>query len=589
MFKLIKRFNRQEWGMIGLSVILIALQVYLELKIPSYMTAITTALETKGTTTGDILRPGAEMLGMSIGSMIAAVIVGYLVAHIAAGFSARLRHDVFDQVMAYSTADIGKFSVSSLLTRSTNDITQVQQLIAVGLQLLIKAPITVVWALTKIANKSWEWTATTGVAVVVLLIMLTIILTLVQPRFRLVQTLTDRLNQVTKENLDGIRVVHAYNAEGYQNTKFDHANTTLTKTNLFANRVMAAMNPGMSLISSGLTLAVYAIGATLIQNASGATKLTLFSDMIVFSSYAMQIIMSFLMLSFIFILAPRVVVSAHRINDVLAVKPSLQYPAETPTATTAAGTISFTDVSFRFPGAEEDAIAHLSFTAKPGTTVALIGSTGSGKSTVLNLMARRYDVTSGIVAIDGVDVRQYPEAALNAKLGYMPQKAVLFSGTIRSNIDFGTGTNKPSPLSDNDITEALAIAQATDFVQEKNGGLDAPVAEHGDNFSGGQKQRLAIARAVARKPELLLFDDSFSALDYATDRQLRQTLREKAAGTTKVIVAQRISTIMDADQIIVLDQGQVAGVGTHQELLKHNAVYQEIAYSQLSKEELANG
>lgn len=466
-------------------------------------------------------------------------------------------------------------------------MTQLQQFIAMGMQVIIKAPITVVWAIMKIANKGWQWTTATGVAVLILILMLTVILTLVQPRFKIVQRLTDRLNLITRENLNGIRVVHAYNAENYQNTKFGKANNDLTNTNLFANRVLALMNPGMTLISSGLTLAVYAIGAVIINEATGATKLTLFSNMIVFSSYAMQIIMAFLLLSIIFVLLPRVTVSAARINEVLDVTPSITYPDMDKTAQQAPGTIVFDDVSFKFNGAEANAIQHLSFKARPGETIALIGATGSGKSTVLNLLARRYDLTSGSITIDGVSVNAYTEKTLNDKIGYAPQKAILFSGTVRSNIDFGTSTNKSEPMTDNQIHDALETAQAADFVMTSPEQLDAPVAQHGDNYSGGQKQRLAIARAVARKPEILMFDDSFSALDYATDRKLRQTLREKHRDATKIIVAQRISTVMDADQIIVLDQGKVAGIGTHKSLLADNKVYQEIAYSQLSKEELA--
>lgn len=583
MLKLLKRLNRREWLVIAVSIVFIAAQVGFELAIPGYMTQITTALETKGTGAGDILRPGGVMLLCSLLIMASSIIVGYLAAHVAAGFSARIRGKVFNRVMAYSSADISKFSIPSLLTRTTNDITQVQSIIAMGMQVLIKAPITAVWAITKIANKGWQWTTATGIAIVILLVMLTLILTLVQPKFKLVQRLTDRLNLVTRENLNGIRVVHAFNAEDYQNKKFDQANQNLTRTNLFANRVLGIMNPGLTLISNGLTLAVYAIGASLIQAASGATKLTLFSNMIVFSSYAMQVIMAFLLLSIIFIIAPRVSVSAGRINNVLNVTPSVTYPSTKPTETQAPGTIVFNNVSFRFAGAEAPAITGLSFTAHPGDTIAFIGATGSGKSTVLNLLARRYDVTSGTINIDGVNIQDYPEKQLYDKLGYIPQKAVLFSGTVRSNLDYGTGANKPAPLSDKDLRTALHVAQADDLITN----LDATVAQHGDNFSGGQKQRLAIARAVARKPEILMFDDSFSALDYATDAKLRQALHREAQGTTQIIVAQRISTIMDATQIIVLDQGKVVGSGTHQELLANNKVYQEIAYSQLSKKELA--
>lgn len=586
MLKLFKKLNKKEYLMILASLIFIVVQVGLELEIPSYMSTITEKLEQQGTTVNQILEPGMMMVLLSILSAIASILVGYFAAHVAAGFTARLRSEIFNKVMDYSTQDIKKFSVSSLLTRSTNDLTQLQQFIAMGLQVIIKAPITAIWAITKIANKGWQWTTATGIAVVVLIIMLSFILLMVQPKFKKVQSLTDRLNLVTRENLSGIRVVHAYNAEDYQNDKFNKANKDLTETNLFANRVLALMNPGMSFISSTLTLSVYGIGAIIINQATArATRLTLFSNMIVFSSYAMQVILGFLLLSIIFILLPRVTVSVGRINQVLDVEPSISSPSKHQ-ATKGAGTIEFKNVSFRYPQAEADAVHNLSFQAKQGQTIAIIGSTGSGKSSVMNLIPRLYDVTKGQVLIDGVDVKNYSTAELNDRLGYIPQKAVLFSGSIRSNISFGE-TDKQASQNDQDIYQALEIAQSRDFVDQKQHKLDSEVAQHGDNFSGGQKQRLAIARAIARKPEILLFDDSFSALDYETDRKLRGALKTKAAQTTKVIVAQRISTIMDADQIIVLDNGKVAGQGTHSELLKNNEVYQEIAYSQLSKEELA--
>lgn len=586
MLKLFKRLNKKEYSMIGISLIFIILQVWLELEIPSYMSTITQRLEETGTTINQILQPGMMMILLSVLSVIASIIVGYFAAHVAAGFTARLRKDIFDQVMDYSTHDIKKFSVSSLLTRSTNDLTQLQQFIAMGLQVIIKAPITAVWAITKIANKGWQWTTATAVAVVVLIIMLTFILMMVQPRFKKIQSLTDRLNLVTRENLSGIRVVHAYNAEDYQNDKFNKANKDLTDTNLFANRVLALMNPGMSFISSTLTLAVYAIGAIIINQATvGATRLTLFSNMIVFSSYAMQVILGFLLLSIIFILLPRVTVSVGRINEVLDVEPSVKHLDKTDGQTSEQGILEFKDVSFRYPGAEADAIHDLNFKAQTGQTIAFIGSTGSGKSTAMNLIPRLYDTTAGQVLVDGIDVKNYSQKDLNNKVGYIPQKAVLFSGSIRSNLDFGA--TQTGDKTDDDLYDALDVAQSRDFVEQKDKQLDAKVAQHGDNFSGGQKQRLAIARAIARKPEILLFDDSFSALDYETDKKLRGQLKKQAAKTTKVIIAQRISTIMDADLIIVLDNGHVAGQGTHEELLKNNEVYQEIAYSQLSKEELA--
>lgn len=588
MIKLFKRLNKKEYSMIGISLIFIVLQVWLELEIPSYMSTITEKLEMSGTTVNQILQPGMMMILFSVLSAVASIIVGYFAAHVAAGFTARLRKDVFNQVMDYSTQDIKKFSVSSLLTRSTNDMTQLQQFIAMGLQVIIKAPITAIWAITKIANKGWQWSSATAVAVVFLIAMLTFILLMVQPKFKMVQSLTDRLNLVTRENLTGIRVVHAYNAESYQNDKFNKANKDLTDTNMFANRVLALMNPGMSFISSALTLSIYAIGALIINQATvGAARLTLFSNMIVFSSYAMQVIMGFLLLSIIFILLPRVTVSVGRINQVLDVNPSIKSKETTDITVAEKGELEFKNVSFRYPEAEADAIHDVNFKAQQGQTIAFIGSTGSGKSTTMNLIPRLYDTTKGQVLVDGVDVKDYSIADLNNKLGYIPQKAVLFSGSIRSNLNFGSTGQKNDNKSDQDLYQALDIAQSRDFVEGKDQQLDAKVAQHGDNFSGGQKQRLAIARAIARKPEILLFDDSFSALDYETDKKLRTALKEQAAQTTKVIIAQRISTIMDADLILVLDNGRVVGQGTHEELLKNNEVYQEIAYSQLSKEELA--
>ena len=457
-----------------------------------------------------------------------------------------------------------------------------------GLQVMIKGPITAVWAVLKIAGKNWQWTTTTGVAVLILLIMLSIVLTLVQPRFAKVQQLTDKVNSITRENLTGLRVVRAYNAEDYQEEKFEKANQDLTATNLFAGRVMALLSPGMSLISGGLTLAVYWIGAYMIQQAQGGLKLSLFSDMIVFSSYAMQVVMSFVLMSMIFMILPRATVSARRINEVLTKESSVEFPTEgEKTQPEIKGTVEFDHVSFSYPDASEPVIHDISFKADQGDTVAFIGSTGSGKSTILNLIPRFYETTEGNISIDGQPINTYSHVNLNDIVGYIPQKPILFSGTIQSNLDFGTSGNQP--LNEEKMQEALSIAQASEFVNEKEGKLKSPVAQNGSNFSGGQKQRLAIARVIARQPEILLFDDSFSALDYKTDKKLRQVLKEKLADTTKLIVAQRISTIMDADQILVLDEGRIVGQGTHDELLATNSVYQEIAYSQLSKEELVNG
>ncbi len=489
--------------------------------------------------------------------------------------------------MDYSQAEIKKFSIPSLLTRTTNDLTQLQILITMGLQVVTKGPIMAVWAMTKIAGKNGQWTWAVVVAVVVLIAMLSILLFFAFPKQRVVQKLTDKLNSITREILTGIRVVRAYNAEEYQDAKFSQANEELTKLNLFVNRLMGLMNPVMTLISSGLTLSVYWIGAGLINEASMEDKLPLFSDMIVFSSYGMQVVIGFMLMTIVFMILPRALVSANRINEVLALSSSIQYPAQTGEVTEEPDHIRFDDVSFRYSKHSEAVIEHVSFSAKKGETIAFIGSTGSGKSTLINLIPRFYDVTQGNISIDGINVKHYAQEELNKKVVTIPQKAVLFSGTIRSNLVMGDSF--ASPLSDEAIWEALDLAQAKSFVEAKAKGLDEEVAQGGTNFSGGQRQRLAIARALARKPEILIFDDSFSALDYKTDRILRSELNKRTKDVTKLIVAQRISTIMDADHILVLDQGKVVGQGTHKELLATNQVYQEIAYSQLSKEELENG
>lgn len=588
MIQLIKRTNTKERLLALVSVLFIVGQVWMDLKVPDYMSEITTLLQTPNTAFSEILKPGGWMVLLSLMSFVFSSIVGLFAAKIAASLTCRLRQDMFGKVMDYSTHEIQQFSIPSLTTRTTNDLTQIQQLVAMGLQLLIKGPITAVWAILKIAGKNWQWTTTTGVAVLILLIMLSVILTLVQPRFRKVQQLTDKVNSITRENLTGLRVVRAYNAEDYQEEKFEEANQELTSTNLFAGRMMAFMSPGMSLISSGLTLAVYWIGAYMIQQAAGMTKLTLFSDMIVFSSYAMQVVMSFVLMSMIFMILPRATVSAKRINEVLNKETTVEFPDEgEKVQPDIKGTVEFDHVSFRYPDASEPVIHDINFKAEQGDTVAFIGSTGSGKSTILNLIPRFYETSEGTISIDGQPINTYSHVNLNDIVGYIPQKPVLFSGTIQSNLDFGISSN--APLDEEKMDEALSIAQASEFVNGKEDKLNSHVAQNGSNFSGGQKQRLAIARVIARKPEILLFDDSFSALDYKTDKKLREVLNEKLASTTKLIVAQRISTIMDADQIIVLDEGHIVGQGTHEELLESNDVYQEIAYSQLSKEELAHG
>ncbi|MGL9729692.1 ABC transporter ATP-binding protein [Enterococcus sp. DIV0756] len=588
MIQLIKRTNTKERLLVLASVLFILGQVWMDLKVPDYMSQITTLLQTPNTAVNEILKPGGWMVLLSLMSFVFSSIVGLFAAKIAASLTCRVRQDMFGKVMDYSTHEIQQFSIPSLTTRTTNDLTQIQQVVAMGLQLLIKGPITAVWAVLKIAGKNWQWTTTTGVAVLVLLIMLSVILVLVQPKFLKIQKLTDKVNSITRENLTGLRVVRAYNAEDYQEEKFDEVNQELTSTNLFAGRVMALMSPSMSLISSGLTLAVYWIGAYMIQQAAGMTKLTLFSDMIVFSSYAMQVVMSFVLMSMIFMILPRATVSAKRINEVLDKESSVEFPDEGEKVhSSIKGTVEFDHVTFRYPDASEPVVHDINFKAEQGDTVAFIGSTGSGKSTILNLIPRFYETSEGTISIDGQPINTYSHVDLNEIVGYIPQKPVLFSGTIQSNLDFGTSSN--APLNEEKMEEALSIAQAKDFVNKKEDKLKSHVAQNGSNFSGGQKQRLAIARVIARKPEILLFDDSFSALDYKTDKKLRAVLKEKLADTTKLIVAQRISTIMDADQIIVLDEGHIVGQGTHEELLESNAIYQEIAYSQLSKEELAHG
>ncbi|WP_242236679.1 ABC transporter ATP-binding protein [Streptococcus acidominimus] len=587
MSKLFKRLNGKEWLMILTSIAFVCLTVWLELEVPGYMSDITRLLQLPDTRTSELWSPGLKMLGFSLASLGASILVGFMASRLAASFTTRLRKDIFHRVLDYSDAEVKHFSIPSLLTRTTNDLTQIQLLFTMGLQVATRGPIMALWALSKIVGKSDHWLWAVIVAVLINLIMMTVLVTLAFPKQTLVQQLTDRLNSITREGLTGIRVVRAYNAEEYQDGKFAQANEELTALNLFVSRLMALMNPVMMMISSGLSLAIYWIGAYLINEAALADKLPIFSDMVVFMSYAMQVVMGFMMMSALFIILPRVLVSTKRINEVLDLTSSILSPQESQAGVAKVDQIIFDDVTFRYSDASEAVIEHVSFTAKAGDTVAFIGSTGSGKSTLVNLIPRFYDVSEGQILLDGVDVRNYSEADLRAKVGYIPQKAVLFSGDIRSNIDFGE--SKESPLNDEAIWEALDLAQAKDFVAEKEDELSAHVAQSGSNFSGGQRQRLAIARALARKPEILIFDDSFSALDYRTDRTLREELAKRTAGLTKLIVAQRISTIMDADQILVLDKGKVVGQGSHKELLANNEVYQEIAYSQLSKEELENG
>lgn len=583
MVTILKYLKPKEWALVGFSLLFIVAQVWLDLELPGYMSDITRLIQTPGSEMSEIITAGVWMLLCALGSLATSIIVAGIAARTAANFSSRLRSKLFDKVQSFSMEEINNFSTASLITRSTNDITQVQMLIVIGLQLLLKAPILAVWAMLKITGKSWQWSLSTGVAIGVLILIVGICIVLVLPKFQRLQQLTDNLNRVARENLTGLRVIRAYNAEGYQEDKFGVANNELTRTNLFANNVLSMLMPSISLIMSGLSLSIYWVGAVLIQNADGAAKLGLFSDMIVFSSYAMQVVMAFMMLIMIFILMPRAHVSAKRINEVLDTKPSLQNGSLTSSKADRVGEVEFRNVSFKYPDAEDYVVEDISFTAKKGETVAFIGSTGCGKSTVVNLIPRFYDATAGEVLVDGINVNQYEQSALRNKIGYVSQKAILFGGTVSSNVAFGdNGSNLAS-----DVVDAVYTSQASDFVEKMDGSYEAHVAQGGSNLSGGQKQRLSIARAIARRPEILIFDDSFSALDYKTDRKLRSELKKEARGTTMLIVAQRIGTIKDADKIIVLEAGRMAGMGTHDKLMQSCSIYHEIAYSQLSKEELA--
>ncbi len=588
MFKLIKRLSAREWGMVGLTVAFIFLAVYLDLEVPSYMKEVATLLQTPGVGLDQLMGPGALMLGLSLASFASLVMVGFLAARLAASYTTRLRSDIYSQVLSYSDAEIKRFSIPSLLTRTTNDISQIQLLITMGLQVIVRGPIMAIWAMTKIVGKSEAWLWAVGVAVLINILMTVVLMTLAFPKQAVIQKLTDKLNAVTRESLMGIRVIRAYNAEDYQDAKFEATNNEVTRLNLFVNNLMAIFNPIMSGISSGLTLAIYWIGAYLIASANLFDKVGLFSEMIVFMSYAMQIVIGFLLMGIIFFILPRSLVAASRINEVLELEPSIHSPAQGQSPDPSLKVqVTFQNVTFRYAQEAEPVIQNVSFQAQAGQTVAFIGSTGSGKSTLVNLIPRFYDVSEGQILVDGVNVADYDLSELRKRVGYIPQKAVLFSGDIQSNLDMGDSLE--SPLTEDKMWQALELAQAKDFVEAKEGGLAEHVAQGGTNFSGGKRQRLAIARALARKPEILIFDDSFSALDYKTDRILREALTKETAHMTKLIVAQRISTIMEADLILVLDQGRVVGQGTHKELLKDNAVYREIAYSQLSKEELEDG
>ena len=589
MLRILKHLRWKEWLLVAACVVLIVGQVQLDLALPDYMSEITRLVQTEGSQMSDILLAGGKMLLCALGSMLLTVCTTFFTAQIASRFSARLRGEMYRKVVGFSNEEINRFSTASLITRTTNDISQLQMFFSFGMQSLIKAPIMAFIAVGKISTKSWEWSLLTGGVIAFVCVLLVFIMLYAVPRMKKMQTLTDNLNRITREKLTGLQVVRAYNAENYQEGKFAKANEEMTRNSQQANIAMSVMNPGMNLAMNGLTLGIYWIGAALISAiavtspAAMMERIGLFSDMVVFMQYAMQVIMAFLMLVMIFVMLPRVTVSAGRVNEVLDTKARIVDGKETQGKPGMKGEIEFRDVSFRYPDADGDAIHHISFTAHHGQTVALIGATGCGKSSIINLIPRLYDATSGQVLVDGVDVRDYTQDALRSKIGFVPQKAFLFSGTVSSNVGYGEDNASGAA-----IRKAVAIAQAAEFVESPEVGYSGTVAQGGSNFSGGQKQRLSIARAVARDPEILVFDDSFSALDYKTDRALRQALREQTGGTTNIIVAQRIGTIRDADCILVIEDGAIVGKGTHRELMESCKVYQEIAYSQLSKEELAS-
>lgn len=589
MLRILKHLRWKEWLLVAACVVLIVGQVQLDLALPDYMSEITRLVQTEGSQMSDILFAGGKMLLCALGSMLLTVCTTFFTAQIASRFSARLRGEMYRKVVGFSNEEINRFSTASLITRTTNDISQLQMFFSFGMQSLIKAPIMAFIAVGKISTKSWEWSLLTGGVIAFVCVLLVFIMLYAVPRMKKMQTLTDNLNRITRENLTGLQVVRAYNAENYQEGKFAKANEEMTRNSQQANIAMSVMNPGMNLAMNGLTLGIYWIGAALISAISLTSpaammeRIGLFSDMVVFMQYAMQVIMAFLMLVMIFVMLPRVTVSAGRVNEVLDTKARIVDGKETQGKPGMKGEIEFRDVSFRYPDADGDTIHHISFTAHHGQTVALIGATGCGKSSIINLIPRLYDATSGQVLVDGVDVRDYTQDALRSKIGFVPQKAFLFSGTVSSNVGYGEDNASGAA-----IRKAVAVAQAAEFVESPDVGYSGTVAQGGSNFSGGQKQRLSIARAVARDPEILVFDDSFSALDYKTDRALRQALREQTSGTTNIIVAQRIGTIRDADCILVIEDGAIVGKGTHRELMESCKVYQEIAYSQLSKEELAS-
>ncbi len=584
MFKLFKNFSKKDVLSLLLIVVFIATQVVLELTMPDYMSAITRLVQTEGSEMSEILRNGAMMLLCAFGALLASIIAGFITSKLAASFSKKLRSKLFRKIEALDLNEIKTFSTSSLITRTTNDIGQIQMFISMGTNMLIRAPITAFWAITKIANKNWQWSLATAIAVAILLTMVGVVMSLVLPRFKIVQKMLDRLNGVTRENLNGIRVVRAFNAEKYQEDKFSEINSDLTDLRLFNQRVMSVIFPIINLVMYGVTLSIYFIGAQLIGDAAMGAKIGIFSDMVVFSSYAMQIIMSFLFLSMIFMMLPRAQVSADRINEVLDEQIHILDGERESGLPGEEGVVEFHNVSFKYPDAEEYMLEDISFRAEKGQTVAFIGSTGSGKSSLINLVPRFYDVSEGKVSVDGIDVRDYKLEALHNKIGYVPQRAVMFDGTVKSNTAFGK--NGKEKINEEQIRKAIKVAQGKDFVEKMEKAYDSHIAQGGTNVSGGQRQRLAIARAIARDPEIYIFDDSFSALDYKTDATLRKALKQHTKNATSLIVAQRIGTIMHADQILVLDKGKCVGKGTHKELMKNCEVYKQIALSQLTEEEL---
>ena len=586
MIKLLKNLGKREAILAIVCIILIVGQVWLELKMPDYMSEITILVQSESSEMHEILKNGAYMIGCALGSLISAVIVGYLAAMISANFSMKVRKKLFDKVGNLAMSEIKQFSTSSLITRTTNDITQLQMVVAMGLQVSIKAPIMAVWAITKILNKSWQWTAITAVGIVLLLSTIAALVIIVIPRFKIVQKLIDKINGVTRENLTGIRVVRAFNAEKYQENKFEEVNTKLTNTQLFNQKAFAILSPVMFLVMYFLTLSIYFVGAILIKDAMMVEKLTLFGNMVVFSSYAMQVIISFLMLAMIFMMLPRAQVSAERINEVLDSDITIKDGKMVKDKSKEKGTVEFRNVSFKYPDADEYLLKNISFKAEKGQTIAFIGSTGSGKSTLINLVPRFYDATEGEVLVDGINVKEYTQELLHNKIGYVPQKAVIFNDTVTNNVTYGD--NGKGKITGKKVKEAIEVAQAKEFVEKMDDKYDTNIAQGGTNISGGQKQRLSIARAIARNPEIYIFDDSFSALDYKTDAVLRKELKKYTKDATSLIVAQRIGTIINSDKIIVLENGECVGEGTHRELLKNCEVYKQIALSQLSKEELEN-